>query len=163
VTEPPAEILRRLRPIPTSAGPPRTRPHDVEGVRPDGVACRVEVMEAAAPVLLLFLSAGCLGCRDLWEGLAELQAGLGDTSRLAVVTRSPGDEDATAVDALRRAAAAPGVEVVMSTPAYRDYRVAGPPFLAVAAADAVLTESVAWGIEQTLATALRSLRAESEP
>jgi hypothetical protein len=163
VTEPPAEILRRLRPIPTSAGPPRTRPHDVEGVRPDGVACRVGVMEAAAPVLLLFLSAGCLGCRDLWEGLAELQAGLGDAARLAVVTRSPGDEDATAVDALRRAAAAPGVEVVMSTPAYRDYRVAGPPFLAVAAADAVLTESVAWGIEQTLATALRSLRAESEP
>ncbi len=163
MTEPPAEILRRLRPIPTSAGPPRTRPHDVEGVRPDGAACRVEVMEAAAPVLLLFLSAGCLGCRDLWEGLAELQAGLGDAARLAVVTRSPGDEDATAVHALRRAADAPGVEVVMSTPAYRDYRVAGPPFLAVAAADAVLTESVAWGIEQTLATALRSLRAESEP
>ena len=163
MTEPPAEILRRLRPIPTSAGPPRTRPHDVEGVRPDGVACRVEVVEAAAPVLLLFLSAGCIGCRDLWEGLAELQAGLGAAARLAVVTRSPGDEDATAVDALRRAADAPGVEVVMSTPAYRDYLVAGPPFLAVAAADAVLTESVAWGIEQTLATVLRSLRGGPEP
>ena len=163
MTEPPAEILRRLRPIPTSAGPPRTRPHDVEGVRPDGAACRVEVMEAAAPVLLLFLSAGCLGCRDLWDGLAELQAGLGVAARLAVVTRSPGDEDAAAVEALSRVAHVSGVAVVMSTAAYRDYRVAGPPFLAVAAADAVLTESVAWGIEQTLATARSALAEGSEP
>ena len=41
----------------------------------------------------------------------------------------------------------------MSSPAFRDYRVGGPPFLAVAAADAVRTESVAWGVEQTLRTA----------
>ena len=38
----------------------------------------------------------------------------------------------------------------MSSQAFRDYRVAGAPFLAVAAVDAVLTESVAWGMEQTL-------------
>ena len=46
----------------------------------------------------------------------------------------------------------------MSTAAYRDYRVAGPPFLTVADADAVRTESVAWGVEQTLQTALAALR-----
>jgi hypothetical protein len=47
--------------------------------------------------------------------------------------------------------------LVMSTAAFRDYRVSGPPFLVVAAADAVLTESVAWGVEQTLAAALGAL------
>jgi hypothetical protein len=116
------------------------------------------VEEVADPVLLLFLSAGCLGCRDLWDGLGALRNGLGDAARLAVVTRSPGDEDAEAIAAL--ADDAPqrlGVRVVMSAAAFRDYRVGGPPFLVVAASDAVRTESVAWGVEQTLQTALAAL------
>ena len=53
----------------------------------------------------------------------------------------------------------PGLELVMSSQAYRDYRVGGPPFLTVAAADGVRTESVAWGLEQTLQTALSALPA----
>ena len=112
-------------------------------------------MEAAAPVLLLFLSAACLGCRDLWEGLPDLQAGLAGAARLVVVTRSPGEESPEAITAL--AGDAPlvaGIDLVMSSEAYRDYRVAGPPFLAVVAADGVRTESVAWGVEQTVQTAL---------
>jgi hypothetical protein len=157
VTEPPADILRRLRPIPATAGPPTTPPRDVVGVSPDGADCRVEVEQAADPVLLLFLSAGCTGCRDLWEGLAELRAGLGDDARLAVVTRSPGDEDRSAIEALAGDAKQLGVAVVMSSSAFRDYRVSGPPFLALAAPDAVRTESVAWGVEQTLHTALDAL------
>jgi len=47
----------------------------------------------------------------------------------------------------------------MSSPAFGDYRVGGPPFLSVADADAVRTESVAWGLDQTLRTALDALRA----
>ena len=70
MTEPPAEILRRLTPIPTYTDHPTTTPHDIVGVAPDGAPCRIDVVEAAAPALLLFLSAACLGCRDLWEGLA---------------------------------------------------------------------------------------------
>jgi hypothetical protein len=158
VTEPPAEILRRLRPIPTYTGHPTTVPHDIVGVTPEGVSCRIDVVEAAAPVLLLFLSADCLGCRDLWEGLPELHAGLGGAARLVVLTRSPGAESPEAVTAL--AGDAPrtvGIDLVMSSAAYRDYRVQGPPFLSVATADGVCTESVAWGLEQTLQTALRSL------
>jgi hypothetical protein len=160
VTEPPAEILRRLRPIPTSSGHPTTTPRDIVGVTPDGVSCRIDVVEAAAPVLLLFLSADCLGCRDLWEGLSELHAGLDGAARLVVLTRSPGEESPEAVSAL--AGDAPrrvGVDLVMSSEAYRDYRVQGPPFLTVAAADGVRTESVAWGMEQTLQTALQALPA----
>ena len=159
MNEPPADILRRLRPIPTHGGHPTTTPHDVVGVAPDGVICRIEVVEAAAPVLLLFLSAACLGCRDLWEGLPDLHAGLAGAARLVVVTRSPGEESPEAITALAGdAPAAWGIALVMSSDAFRDYRVGGPPFLTVAAADGVRTESVAWGVEQTLQTALGALR-----
>ena len=159
MSEPPAEILRRLRPIPTYTDHPTTTPHDIVGVAPDGSPCRIDVVEAAAPVLLLFLSAACLGCRDLWEGLRELHAGLAGAARLVVVTRSPGEESPEAVAALAGdAPGTPGLHLVMSTGAYRDYRVGGPPFLTVAAADGVRTESVAWGVEQTLQTALQALR-----
>ncbi len=148
--EPPADILRRLRPIPTTTGRPTTAPRDVVGARPDGTPCRIGVEEEKEPVLLLFLSSGCLGCRDLWEGLATLSAALTDTARVAVVTRDQGSEDAAAVAALAgEAGRRPGVEVVMSSDAYRHYRVAGPPFLVVAAADGVRAESVAWGVEET--------------
>jgi hypothetical protein len=163
VSEPPAEILRRLRPIPTYTGHPTTTPHDIVGCAPDGAPCRIDVVEAAAPVLLLFLSAGCLGCRDLWDGLTELHAGLAGAARLVVVTRSPGEggpgeESPEAVTALAGdAPGTTGLDLVMSTQAYRDYRVGGPPFLTVAAADGVRTESVAWGLEQTLQIALGAL------
>jgi hypothetical protein len=159
MSEPPAEILRRLRPIPTYTDHPTTTPHDIVGVTPDGVPSRIDVVEAAAPVLLLFLSAACLGCRDLWEGLHELHDGLAGAARLVVVTRGPGEESTEAITALAGdASESEGIDLVMSTGAYRDYRVGGPPFLTVAAADGVRTESVAWGLEQTLQTALQGLR-----
>jgi hypothetical protein len=158
VSEPPADILRRLKPIPTYTDHPTTTPHDIVGVGPDGVPCRIDVVEAAAPALLLFLSAACLGCRDLWEGLRDLQAGLAGAARLVVVTRDPGEESAEAITALAGdALGAAGIGLVMSSQAFSDYRVGGPPFLAVVAADGVRTESVAWGLEQTLQTALGSL------
>jgi hypothetical protein len=159
VTEPPADILRRLRPIPTTNGPPTTLPRDVSGVAPDGHAVRIGVVEATAPVLLLFLSADCLGCRDLWAGLSELQAGLGRDARLAVVTKEPPAEDPAAIVAL--AADAHGrlrAPVVMSTTAFADYRAAAP-FLAFATPDAVLAEGVAWGVEDTVQTARVALSA----
>jgi hypothetical protein len=159
VNEPPAEILRRLRPIPTYTDHPTTTAHDIVGVAPDGTPCRIDVVEAAAPVLLLFLSAACLGCRDLWEGLHELHAGLAGAARLVVVTRGPEGESPEAIAALAGGApGTPGLALVMSSEAYRDYRVQGPPFLTVAATDGVRTESVAWGLEQTLQTALQALR-----
>jgi hypothetical protein len=161
VTEPPAEILRRLRPIPTYTGHPTTVPHDIVGVTPEGVSCRIDVVEAAAPVLLLFLSADCFGCADLWAGLSDIQAGLGRDARVAVVTKAPPDEDADAVAAL--AADAKGrlrAPVVMSETAQADYRAAAP-FLALATADVVLAEGVAWGVDDTVRTARAALAGAS--
>ena len=157
--EPPAEILRRLRPIPTTVGPPSTVPGDVVGTRTDGSTGRLGVEGVTEPVLLLFLSSGCLGCRDLWEGLRHLHGVLDGASRLAVVTRDPGEEDPGAIATLAGPADGhPGIEVIMSSAAFRHYRVAGPPFLVVAAADGVRTESVAWGVEQTGRIALEAAR-----
>lgn len=160
MTEPPADILRRLRPIPTNPGPPTTRPRNVVGVGPDGAPCRVDVTGAtAAPVLLLFLTADCLGCRDLWAGLADLHARLGPSARLVVVTKSaPADDPAAIRELAGDAPTRLGIPVVMSTPAFAHYRAAAP-FLVVAAPHAVLAESVAWGVDETLRSALAALPA----
>lgn len=159
MSEPPADILRRLRPIPTYVDRPTTTPHDVVGVDVDGAPSRVAVEQAHVPVALLFLSSGCLGCRDLWEGLAALDEGLEGAAHLTVVTRDPGEEDPVAIAALAAGTAnSPRVRVVMSSAAFRDYRVAGPPFVVVAEAEAVRTESVAWGLDQTLRTCLDAVR-----
>jgi hypothetical protein len=153
----PAEILRRAKPIPTYRTHPTTTPHDVIGVDPQGAAVRVSVLGRADPVLLLFLSAACLGCRDLWDGIAEVQRGLPAGTRLAVVARSPADEDPAVVGVLARPSVATGVPVVMSTRAYTDYRVGGPPFLVLVDRQRVRTEGVAWGIEETLRATLAAL------
>jgi hypothetical protein len=157
VTEPPADILRRLRPIPTTVGPPTTVPRDVIGVTPDGRDARIDVVDATAPVLLLFLSADCIGCQDLWSGLTELRAGLGRNARLAVVTKAPPTEDPTAITALAEDEQGQlRAHVVMSETAFGDYHAAAP-FLALTTTDAVLTEGVAWGVDDTLRTARAAL------
>jgi hypothetical protein len=157
VNEPsPAEVLRRATPIPTYRDHPATSPHDVVGVDPRGAARTIEVVGATAPILLLFLSAGCLGCRDLWEGMGEVRAGLPPRVRLAVVTPGPGTEDPSAIAAL----APPGTDTVMSAQAFAQYRVAGPPFLVVVDGERVRTEGVAWGIAETLRAARAALEGE---
>jgi hypothetical protein len=161
VTEPPAEILRRLRPVPTTVGPPTTIPRDVVGVAPDGRAVRIDVVGATAPVLLLFLSAACIGCQDLWAGLSDLRTGLGRDARLAVVTKAPPAEDPATVARLAADEEGHlGAPVVMSETAFTDYHAAAP-FLALATPAAVLIEGVAWGVDDTLRSAHAALAGPS--
>ena len=157
MSEPPADMLRRLRPIPTYTGKPATRPHDVVGVGLDGAPRTVSLVEAAAPLLLLFLAADCDGCRDLWAGLPEIEAGLEGRARLIVLTKSPGDQDRAVVATLAGVARErPGIEVVMSGLAFTDYRAAAPFFVVVDPQE-VRTEGVAWGVDETLRAALSGL------
>jgi hypothetical protein len=136
---PPADLLRRLRPIPTYRDHPA-------GQSPQGEAVTLALVEPDTATLLLFLSTTCLGCQDLWEGTAEIRAGLPDNVDLVLVTRGPEAEDAAAV-----AVRAPlGVTTVMSSPAFAEYRVGGPPFLVVVVGPKVVTEGVAWGVEETV-------------
>jgi hypothetical protein len=143
---PPAEILRRVRPIPTYRDHPATSPADIEGVTPAGEPVRVNVIDSTDAVLLLFLSSSCLGCRDLWEGTAVLRQSLPPALRLILVTRGPDHEDAEAITALGPA----DTPTVMSSQAFGDYRVGGPPFFAVVSDGGVRTEGVAWGIAETV-------------
>jgi hypothetical protein len=115
------------------------------------------IVGSIAPVLLLFLSSDCLGCRDLWEGTAELRSSLPEDLRLVIVTRGTECEDTGAIAAL----APPDTTTVMSSSAYRDYRVGGPPFLVVIVGDNVRTEGVAWGIGETVRATRHALEGES--
>jgi len=151
----PAEIARRARPIPTYRDHPATTPADISGTTPDGSLVEVRLVGAEAPALLLFLSASCQGCRDLWEATSVLREALPEGGRLVIVTRGTAREDPAAIAAL----APSRTEVVMSSEAFDAYRVAGPPFLVVVRGGEVRTESVAWGVEETA----RVTRAALEP
>ncbi len=144
-----------MRPIPTYRDHPATSPVDIEGVTPGGDPLSVTIVNAVDPVLLVFVSSSCLGCLDLWEGTAELRRSLPDGVHIVLVTRGPEHEDAGAIAALD-----PGdTPIVMSSQAFRDYRVGGPPFLSVVADGEVRTEGVAWGIEETVRATRQGLGA----
>jgi hypothetical protein len=155
----PAEILRRARPIPTYRDHPATSPANIVGLTPTGTPVVVAVVGSTGPLLLLFLSSACQGCQDLWEGTSELRQALPAGLRIVIVTKGTEQEDASAVADLERGGTDRGaagvdrlpigIEVVMSSEAYRDYRVAGPPFLVLVDGGEVRTEGVAWGVAET--------------
>src|SRR5580698_3647916 len=101
----------KLRPIPTYRDHPPTSPHTISGAAPDGTPVGVDIEGSADPVLILFLSAVCDGCADLWEGTDELTAGLPPEVQVVIVTRGAEREDAAAVAALAPA----GISTVMSS------------------------------------------------
>jgi hypothetical protein len=73
---------------------------------------------------------------------------------VVVVTRGPEQEDVVAIAALATAAggrdgAGVATNVVMSSQAYLDYGVGGPPFYALTIGPEVRTEGVAWGMNET--------------
>ncbi len=155
MTDPPRELLGGLRPIPTYRDHPAATPRDVEGIDPAGTPRLVPVATSTEPVLVLFLSSGCAGCRDLWEGTAELRRALPAHVRLLIVTPDEGPEDRGAVARLAPA----DTDVVMSSRAYVDFKVAGPPFLSLVEEGQVCTEAVAWGVAETARAALAALHA----
>jgi hypothetical protein len=170
----PPELLGRLRPIPTYRDHPATTGCDISGVDPAGTRRAIGIVDSGEPVVLLFLSSSCHGCRDLWEGMDELRHALGPRVRVMVVTRGPEQEDAATVARLAASASVvsdPGAhgsghgsaEVVMSSQAYLDYGVGGPPFYALTLGREVRTEGVAWGVSETAEAVLRALAGPDTP
>lgn len=136
-----ATVLRRLHDLDGGGGAPRqfrldppvqmpgptardewTQGHDVAGETVRGELVSARVIGVEHDTVLLFLSSGCASCETFWDELAhptELPAG----TRLVVVTQG---DDAESRDAV--AALAPSeLDVIMSTPAWRDYEVPGSP------------------------------------
>jgi hypothetical protein len=132
-----AEILRRLADLeaPASARQPiadglaEPRPDapqaaDVSGRTPAGDAVHVAVTRPSAPTLLAFLSSGCGTCQGFWETLAADPPGLPEPVEVLVVTKGWDEESPSRIAQLAPA----GVRTVMSSQAWRDYRVPGSPY-----------------------------------
>ncbi|SHG17690.1 hypothetical protein SAMN05443575_1586 [Jatrophihabitans endophyticus] len=112
---------------------PRTAPapaaefgdaHDIAGETLAGEIVSARVVGTGNDTLLLFLSSGCASCATFWEelgrpGSIHLPAG----TRLLVVPQSPADESVSDLVAM----APPGIDVVLSSRAWRDYGVPGSP------------------------------------
>lgn len=171
MVRPPA--LDSLVPVPTYRDQPATIAADATGIDLDGRSCRVPVLGTGLWHLVVFLSSGCHGCREIWQALENpVKSGLVEEESIVVITRDAGEED---VDALRRLATG-SVPVVMSTATWSLYRVQGPPFFALVdgrlgmggvAPDGasgesgvhpvrVTTEGVAWSVEQIAADVRRA-------
>ncbi len=148
------EFIAGLRPVPSGLeGAAVPWPAvDVEGVSPEGVPLRVALDEAKGSVLLAFLATRCDGCETFWNGLGPTgPLGTLPSVQAVVVTKAQPSVDATEV--ARLAGALGPVPVVMSDPAWVDYRVSGYPFFVLVdpGARKVVGESVAFGVEDVLA------------
>jgi hypothetical protein len=146
-----AEILRRLGPAgevsaldiaPPSAAPARAaRGGDpaapLAGPTPAGDAITLDFAAGGGePTLLAFLTSGCSTCAGFWETLGEPRLPPG--VRVVVVTHGAERERPAAL----RRLAPPGIPVVMSSQAWKDYRVPGAPYF-VLVDDAIRGEGAA--------------------
>jgi thioredoxin-related protein len=98
--------------------------NDIVGTTLSGDPRAIAIIGVPHHTLLAFLSSGCTTCGRFWSRLREGDVpNLGDDTRLVVMTKGLDQESMVALDPLAR-----GVDVVMSTDAWRDYEVPGTPF-----------------------------------
>ncbi len=140
-----AEILRALHrlgigedglgppaAVAVAVGSPRARAStvsaavDIVGATPTGEAVQVGVRSARQDTLVAFLSSGCSTCAEFWRAFAQPPAALrlAANTRLVIVTKDSAEESITRV----RELAPPGVPVVMSSQAWKDYGAPVTPF-----------------------------------
>ena len=96
--------------------------HDIAGETLDGQLVSARVSGVEHDTLLLFLSSGCSSCEVFWSELGQpvpLPAG----TRLLVVPQGPREESRADLVAMAPA----GLDVVLSSEAWRDYEVPGSP------------------------------------
>jgi len=111
-------------PVSQSAAPTTNPAADVAGETLAGELVSTRIAGTEQDTLLLFLSSGCASCETFWTELGRPGAiHLPPGTRLLVVPQSPADED---VPRLRELAPA-GVDVVLSSAAWREYEVPGSP------------------------------------
>jgi hypothetical protein len=165
--------LRHLVAVPTGA--PRLAAVDLEGCDVDR---RSQTLRVAAPghwTLLIFLGSSCDGCLPFWRlaGRPE-RCGLEPQDAVAIVTRGPARERPRALAALMGGAdgspqgsppgSAPGSQpggppdLIMSDAAWTAYRVHGAPFFVLLDGVTVVTEGVAWSVEQLASDLARARR-----
>jgi hypothetical protein len=141
-----AEILRRLGP--ESAAQPLPAPPSsargvgsapaLTGLTPAGDAVSLAFdRRSTTPTLLAFLSTGCTSCAHFFETLGERRPAGG--LETVIVTRGADREQRVRL----RSLAPPGVPLVMSSEAWRDYAVPGSPYFVLIDGGTVTGEGVA--------------------
>lgn len=109
---------------PAAAVPELGPAHDVAGETLTGELVSARVVGVEHDTLLLFLSSGCASCETFWTELGRAGAlHLPPATRLLVVPQSPADEEV----AMLRELAPAGVDVILSSQAWREYEVPGSP------------------------------------
>ena len=116
-------------------------PAHLTGVDPAGETVAVALDGTDRPILLMFLTTGCVSCQSFWDALRDRSV---PGFRTIVVTRGPGEESPGAVAAL----APPSVTTVMSTETWLDLAVPGAPYFVHIEDGQVLGEGVAHGWDQ---------------
>lgn len=133
---------------------------DLAGVTPFGDAVVVGLANADSSALLLFLSTGCEKCTRFLESIAAgAHRSLG--SRVLVVTRSPDQESVGVLRGWQER----GVEIVMSSAAWDDFRTPGAPYVVFCNHGHIAGEGTAgsWGqIESLVAQAQSDIDAATE-
>ena len=111
---------RRVPPAAASAG------IDLAGATPEGDPIEVAVRPGQPDTLVAFLSSSCSTCAQFWHDLRRPAADLGlpGGTRLVLVTKGAGHEDAARIAALAPA----GHLLVMSTEAWHAYGVPVTPY-----------------------------------
>lgn len=95
---------------------------DISGETLTGEVVSARVVGVEQDTLLLFLSSGCGTCQTFWADLAR-PVPLPPQTRLLVVPQSAVDESPVDLAAVAPA----GVDVILSSAAWRDYHVPGSP------------------------------------
>jgi hypothetical protein len=116
--------LRPVEPEQPTAAEEFGPAHDIAGETLNGEIVRARVAGVEHDTVLLFLSSGCASCATFWAELGTPDAvHLPRGTRLLVVPQSATEESPRELAAL----APDGIDVVLSSQAWRDYEVPGSP------------------------------------
>lgn len=150
--------LEHVVAIPT--GSPRSPAFDVDGSDLWGRDRTVRVASPGSWTLLLFLGSHCDGCRPFWELPRSPSAcGLEPQDAAVIVTRGPRRERADVLAVLMGEGLAEMPHaLVMSDSAWVRYRVHGAPFFVLLDGACVVSEGVAWSVEQLASDVGRARR-----
>ncbi len=137
-----AEILRALQSLGVSLDPDVTRSEasptgltspereggapaiEIAGVDPAGAPVTFAVAGVGHRTLLAFLSSTCLTCRGFWDAFGDRRLSVPGNARLLVVAKGSEAESPATI----RKLAPRGVHTVLSSDAWRDYRIPVAPY-----------------------------------
>jgi hypothetical protein len=137
---------------------------DVDGWDLSGRRCTAHLASPGSWTLLLFLGSHCDGCQPFWAlPRAPTACGLEADDAAIVVTRGPQRERPEVLAALMGDGLAEVPDaIVMSDSAWVRYRVHGAPFFVLLDGVCVVSEGVAWSVEQVAVDVGRARRRQDE-